>query len=404
VASVRRIRISSNVKVLSFAAVGSHGREWWTRFASSALALAMLPAPAFAQSSRAFLDLAPDLASKIAAALAPAAAIRLSFPADDERVQAEVARLLGARGFRVVEDSDAAIVSGSCLANLRERVCVAAIGRGDARRVVMTTRLRAGDAAVDRDPVVALELRPLYTQRGPMLDVAEAGGKLLVLTPDAVALIADADTGALAGRAVASQPIRTSRVWPRDLRGMLRVTVSGFEAFLPGVICRGTASPFTLACADENEPWPIGLDNGGLAPSRNTFSTPEGLTFYEGASLGGGRWLLVGEQGVLTFLDAGRRVTARGDVADHAIGFPESCAADGSYVVTAARSPETSHDTLRLSRLVNGQLVRLPSTIALAGVLTSLWAAPGARAATAIVHDFNAGRYEAFHITLSCAR
>jgi hypothetical protein len=107
---------------------------------------------------------------------------------------------------------------------------------------------------------------------------------------------------------------------------------------------------------------------------------------------------------VLTFLDAGRRVTARGDVADHATGFPESCDADASYVVTAARSTETSHDTLRLSRLVNGQLVPLPSTIALAGVLTSLWAAPGTRAATAIVHDFNAGRYEAFHITLSCAR
>jgi len=393
-----------DVKVLSFAAVGCHGREWWTRFASSALALATLSVPASAQSSGTFVDLAPDLASKIAAALAPAASVRLSFAKDDERVQAEVARLLGASGFRVVENGDAAVVSGSCLANLRERVCVAEIGRGEARRVVMTTRLRDGDAGASRDPVVAVELRPLYTQRSPMLDVADADGRLLVLTPEAVALIADTDGGTLTGRAIASQPIRTSRVWPRDLRGALRVTASGFEAFLPGVTCRGTSSPFTLACADESEPWPIGLDNSGLTPSRNTFSTPEGLTFYEAASLGGGRWLVVGEQGVLTFLDARRRVTARGDAADHAIGFPESCASDASYVVTAARAPEASHDTLRLSRLVNGQLVPLPSTVALPGVLTSLWAAPGARAATAIVHDFNAGRYEAFHITLSCAR
>jgi hypothetical protein len=396
--------ISSDVKVLSFAAVGFHGREWWTRFASSALALATLSAPASAQSSATYVDLAPDLASRIAAALVPAAPVRLTFARDDERMQAEVARLLGARGFRVVDNDGAAAVGGGCFANLRERVCVAEIGRGEARRAVMTTRPHDADAAVNRDPVIALELRPIYTQRSPMIDVVDADGKLLVLTPEAVTLIANIDGGSLTGRVVASQPIRTLRVWPRDLRGTLRVTASGFEAFLPGVTCRGTSSPFTLACADESEPWPIGLDNSGLAPSRNTFSTPEGLTFYEAASLGGGRWLVVGEQGVLTFLDAGRRVTARGDSADHATGFPESCASDSTYVVTAARAAETRHDALRLSRVVNGQLVPLPSTIALPGVLTALWAAPGARAATAIVHDFTAGRYEAFHVTLSCAR
>jgi hypothetical protein len=395
---------SSRAKVLSFGNVSSHVREWWTRFASSALALATLSGAASAQSSATFVDLAPDLAAKIAAALTPTASIRLSFQKDDERVQAEVARLLAARGFRVVESGDATVVSGGCLANLRERVCAVGIGSGEARRMAMTTRPHGGDAAMNRDPVVAVELRPLFTQRSPLLDVAEAGGSLLVLTPQAVTLVADTDRDTLAGRVVASQPIKTARLWPRDLRGVLRVTASGFEAFLPGVTCRGSVSPFTLACADENEPWPIGLDNGGLAPSRNTFSTPEGLTFYEAASLGGDRWLVVGEQGVLTFLDARRRVTARGDAADHAIGFPESCASDTSYVVTAARAPEASNDTLRLSRLVNGQLVPLASTVALPGVLTSLWAAPGARAATAIVHDFNAGRYEAFHVTLSCAR
>jgi hypothetical protein len=397
------IPITRDVKVLSFAAVGCHGREWWTRFASSALALATLSAPASAQTSGTNVDLAPDLASKIAAALAPAAAVRLSFAKDDERVQAEVARLLGARGFRVVETGDAAEVRGSCLANLRERVCVAEIGRGEARRVVMSTRAHEGRASVEPDPVVAVELRPLYTQRGPMLDVAEADGTLLVLTPDAVRLVAN--TGdSLTGRTIALQPITTSRVWPRDLRGTVRVTASGFEAFLPGVTCRGTSSPFRLTCADESEPWPIGLDNSGLAPSRNTFSTPEGLIFYEAASLGGGRWLVVGEQGVLTFLDARRAVTARGPSADHAIGFPEGCGFDSAYVVTAARAPEAIGDALQLSRLVNGQLLPLSSTIALPGVLTALWAAPGARAATAIVHDFNTGRYEAFHVTLSCSR
>ena len=157
---------------VTFSNVRAQGREWRTRFASSALALATLSAAASAQSPATFVDLAPDLASKIAATLAPATPIRLSFQKDDERVQAAVARLLAGRGFRVVESADSTVVSGGCLANLRERVCAAGIGSGEARRVVMTTGLHGGDAEANRDPVVAAELRPLYAQRGPMLDAA----------------------------------------------------------------------------------------------------------------------------------------------------------------------------------------------------------------------------------------
>src|SRR5262249_28767759 len=155
-----------------------------------------------------------------------------------------------------------------------------------------------------------------------------------------VSLVGDAAADNLTGRVMASQPIRTVRVWPRDTRGLLRTVATGFEAFLPGVVCRGTVTPFTLACADEGEPWPLGLDNGGLSASRITFVTPEGLTFYEAAPLDAGRWLVVGERGVLTFLDAQRRATARSESADHAIGFPDACGADGPYVVTATRGSQ----------------------------------------------------------------
>src|SRR5262249_48856885 len=154
-------------------------------------------------------------------------------------------------------------------------------------------------------------LRPIYTQRGPMLDVAEVNNQLLVLSPDAVTLVGDIGGGNGSGRTIASRPIGTSRVWPRDVRGALHIAPSGFEAFLPGVICGGTMALLTRAGADESDPWPIGLENSGLTPSRNTFATPEGLTFYEAAALGGGRWLVVGDRGILTFLDARRRVTAR---------------------------------------------------------------------------------------------
>jgi len=37
---------------------------------------------------------------------------------------------------------------------------------------------------------------------------------------------------------------------------------------LPGVACRGTINPFALVCADDSEPWPIGLDNSGIKAFR----------------------------------------------------------------------------------------------------------------------------------------
>src|SRR5262249_25108046 len=113
----------TEMKVLSFAAV--EGREWWTRFAWSALALLALAAPAAAQHDTTFVDLAPDLASKIADAIPSGATLHLAFPSDDTEMHGEVARLLAARGVRIVDGGDATPVRASCHSNLRERVCAA---------------------------------------------------------------------------------------------------------------------------------------------------------------------------------------------------------------------------------------------------------------------------------------
>jgi hypothetical protein len=404
VASVRRSSNGTEVTVLSFAAVGFHGREWWPRLTLAALALTTLPIPALAQPPAAFVDLAAEFASSIEAAVGRGAAVRVTFAPDQARMQSEVVRVLSARGVRVADSADAIAVTAACSVNLRDRVCAAQIGRGDARRLVMTTRPLALTGDTDADPIVAIELRPVFTQRRPLLDVAAAGDHLLVLTPDSVMLVAEATAGNPGGRVIGSKPIATARVWPRDLRGRLRVAAPTFEAFLPGVTCRGSVSPFALVCADDIEPWPIGLENAGVAPSRNAFSTRDGFTFYEAAPLGAGRWLLVSERSALTLLDNGRRTTAQSDSVEHAAGFPDSCAGPAPYVVTDGRTPDGGSDLLRLFRFVDARLVPLPSTVVLPGALLSLWSGPDGGGATAIVHDRTAGRYEAFHITLSCAR
>ena len=393
------------MRVLSFAAVAFHGRDWWPTLALAALALTTSPASALAQPPvAAFVDLAPDFASRIARVVGTGAAVRVAFPPDQARVQAELIRVLAARGVRITDTADATAVNASCSTNLRDRVCVADIGRGEARRVVITSSPRLPGKDPDAAPIVGIELRSIYTQRTPILDVTPAGDRLLVLTPDAVLLVADASGANDGGREVASTAIVTARVWPRDLRGRLRVAGQNFEAFLPGVACRGTITPFALVCADDSEPWPIGLDNGGIAPSRNAFSTADGFTFYEAAPVGSGRFLLAGERSALTLVEAGRRTAVRSDPADHIAGFPDACAADAPYVIADAPAADGDGDVLRLFRLADVRLVATGSATTLPGPLTALWSATLSGPATAIVHDLRAGRYEAFHLTLSCAR
>ena len=122
------------------------------------------------------------------------------------------------------------------------------------------------------------------------------------------------------------------------------------------------------------------------------------------APVGGGRFLLAGERSVLTLLDAGRRTALRSDPADHVAGFPDACAADAPYVIADAPASDTDGDVLRLFRFADARLVATGSATTLPGALTALWSAPVSGPATAIVHDLRAGRYEAFHLTLSCAR
>jgi hypothetical protein len=128
------------------------------------------------------------------------------------------------------------------------------------------------------------------------------------------------------------------------------------------------------------------------------------LSFYDVASLDDRRWLVVDPKGTLTFLDAQRQVVAKGDVADHVVGLRAPCNAS-TYVVTAPRQAEAeSADRLRLSRVSGSALVAEGSTLVLSGVLTALWPAQDERAAIAVIYDAHAGRYEALHLSLSCAR
>lgn len=378
--------------------------------ATRALVFTLMLAPASAQPPSPYQEIATELAVKIAAALPSAEPAALSFMTIDgadqagvRQLQTEMARALTARGVRVTESPEGASivrVRVSCLDNLRERACVADIQTGASRQVVAATRPL--DTRAARPAIVSIDVQPLFSQRAPILDAVVAGDRLVVLDPRSVTRYQRSDAG---WQRIDSQPIATTRVWPRDLRGRVRVDGTRIEVFLPGVICRSASDGTRLTCADERQPWPIGIDNTGVEANRNDFHTPEGLAFFGAAPLGAdanARWLAAGQTGALLFLDESRRLVATIASGDDVVALDAPCA--GPVVLVASSGRSDRPDTLRLFRVLHRQLVPAAAPVELPGRFTALWAAPGATVATAVAQDAGAERYDAFQIRLACDR
>ncbi len=366
-----------------------------------------------AQTSFSYQDLAPELAARIAAAIPAGAQVSLTRSSETvseneadnvAAFQADVAVRLKTRGVRVTAESDGVMaIRIGCHQNLRERSCVAEIRSAGARDRVMVTRAHDGGLRQEDSAWFSLDVRPLFAQRVQLLDVASLDDRLLVLDVQSLSLYRRT---ASTWQRVESRPLAADGTWPRDPRGRLRITGDRVEAWLPGLFCTGAVAPLAFTCAREQRPWPIGIENGGLEPGRNHFATPEGLAFYSAVPIGNaaeGRWLIADREGALTWLDATRRAAGSAGVADDIAALAPACQAD-TTIVAVEHAPGSFSDALRTFQAVSGRLVSAASPIALPGVVTALWSTPGADAATVIVHDPGAARYEALQIRVACGR
>jgi len=391
------------MKVLSFAAVGIHGRECRARAVGASLAL-VVAVSGFAQplSSQ---DVAAELAARIASVVTPPEPIQLSTADADAPLRADLVRLLRARGLQVA-DAATVTVRVTCGENLRDDFCAADIERRGGRQVVAVSKPRVSGTDRAVEPSVTLTLRPVYAQRAQMLDVAPVADQLIVLEPGRLTLRPRRAEANETPPPIASVPVLTARSMPRDVRGRVRATGESFEALLPGVTCRGVVKPFSANCADEGSAWPLGIDNSGIVASRNHFSTPEGLGFFGVASIGTSAapaWLMADDRGALVFLDAQRAPAGRAGAADDIIRIQASCSA-GAYVVTSSRAAGAEDvDEVQLQRIVERALVPV-ATVRTTGIVTALWADAGASHATAIVRSGTVPRYEAFAVSVSCVR
>jgi len=380
----------------------------------TALILAVFLAPFAAQTASTFKDLAAELAETLAARLTPSEQINVIVAGGDAAETAQrreirdtIVGALRARGVRLTDTPEAATrVEVTCGANLRERACLAEVRKGDAWDVVAASRLWTDDVRGQRNPPVglSLEMRPIFAQHDPILDIALTADRLLVLEP---AAIDGYERRAAGWNTVQSRPIAPTRRWPRDVRGRLWIDDAAVEVRLPGITCHAAVDLGNLTCVEERQAWPLGIENAGLDATRNYFTTPEGLPFFAAAAVGSGsdtRWLVADQSGVLALLDGARRVVARSESGDDLVALTVPCAPGAHVLVASSSVRRRDTETLRLLRVVGNQLMPAAAPIEVAGTVTALWSTRGTAIATVVVRDAGGERYEAFHVSIACNR
>jgi hypothetical protein len=392
--------------------VGHHGGDARAGFAMCVLSILVSAVPRAAQAPAEFQDLLSDLVAKIVAAVPSGTPVSVSASSaeraddgrqlEDERLEDALTGLLRARGVGVVAAADGVVsLRLACLRSLRDRSCLAEIHRGTATEVVVVAKPQTSEVRADERRGLRLDLRPLFAQRAPILDVVLLDQRVLVLDPASITLYRPTDAG---WEVVETRALPAERVWPRDVRGRLLVEGDRIEAFLPGVTCAGILEGLTLTCTEGRRPWPLGIENVGLDARRNDFATPEGLGFIGAAALGadaGARWLVAERTGALTLLDDARALVVNGGRADDVVLLAAPCETT-THVVTASRAD--GRDALQLHRVTGRQVVPASPPFPLSGSLTVLWPTARTTAATAVVHDPTTGRHEAFLASIACSR
>jgi hypothetical protein len=359
-------------------------------------------------------QLAQDLASRIAAVVAPLEEVRLAGVDPDSRnaaadrlVQPEIAALLRARGLSLIlTPSDrAASVRIACSENLRDSVCAAEIVKGDIREIVVASGQRGGTVP-DVSRVVALDVQPILSQAERILDLVEIGDRLLVLNTAGFQMYQRSETGWKAGTAYRTTWETASS---RDPRGRLSVNGTSVDAFLPGMVCHCTLEPFQANCAQSPDaPWPVGVPNSSLSPHANYFTSPKTPAFFTAAPLGGDTvsgWLLAGIDGKLHILGDtfAARQTLPG-LGDDIASVKTGCGPDRQIIVALSNLDGNEADSLQAYEMAGSQLVAVTPPVAMAGRVTALWEVPGKPRVLVVAQNRDSGRHEAFYVGLACAR
>ncbi len=389
------------------------------------VALALLVClPAVAQWS----DPAARLARDIAAITGPgtitlAVRNRSSLSADGiPAIQRELEMQLRSAGVRVVTaNATAAEINLMLSENAQGYVWVAEVRQAGETKVAMVSAPRSTEAVpLQSGPVVAIRQHRLWSQDERILDVAVlpvSQAHMVVLDAANATLYKMSDD-----RWVMEQqmPVPRPGAWPRDLRGrVLAGRDHLFDAYLPGIVCRSSATPpLVLGCVPGDDPWPIGNNQTALfGAARNFFTgvvTP-GIgrltsvpAFYSAAGIPRPQytlWVLASTDGTFHLMDGVNdlKIGSAGDWGSDLVSVSSSCGTRTQLLVTGVADGEFP-DVVRAFEIADRQPVEVSPPAELPGPVTALWSSADGRSATAVAHNLKTGQYDAFELTVACGQ
>ena len=371
-----------------------------------------------------------QLARKIAAVTGPGAvatefANKSSLDRPDvEAIQRGLVNELASLGVLSVSPDQAVATARVTLSeNLQNYVWVAQIQQGNNEpSIVMVEVPRQGFAPIEH-PASAMVIHKalLWTDENRILDAAVVNGnpqRMILLEAENIVLAKLQD-----GRWQHEQslPILHTRSWPRDLRGRLALRKDHlFDVYLPGVFCRSNSSaPLAVVCYDSDDPWPLGGDQSGLsaffAPTRNFFTgaLSPGIDkqttvkpFYSAAMLPRDKyklWVFSTVDGQIHLLDGvSDQTVAKLSWGSDLASVHSGCGL--GWQVLATGNGDAESETVRAFEIADREPVAVSQAVDFGYGLTALWTDLDGTGAIAVLQNQETGKYEAYHLSITCSQ
>ncbi len=267
-------------------------------------------------------------------------------------------------------------------------VWTAEVVRAGKREAVLVERAAAIAGAAAPLPV-RIQKALLWEQSEPALDAALIDGGLVLLMPEAAAIV-DLSAGARPRRVA----LGIDGPLPRDARGRISVEGGAVRFFVPGAACEGTLDPeFVVKCAEATTVWPGMPDNASLVAGRNYFSI-EGLEPFFSAAAAGNGWVLAGIDGQARLYDA----SLQNGAVVGAAGSEIAPAATACGPVLLATSAGGERDTAQAFEIRDGKMTAVSDPLEFPGPVVAL------SSSAAVAREAQTGRYAVFSLAISCGR
>jgi len=317
--------------------------------------------------------------------------------------------------------------------NLHGGLWIAEVQEGTETRVTMLPVNLDAAPAEPGGPTLILRGKPIITEPERVLDAqifsSTGQQRLIVLESWQVVVYArkaagPAPTATTATPTLSSPWIEEQKLsipyianFSRDMRGRIVAAQDHlFNAYLPGVMCRGAdnGSAITLACAGSDDPWPVTPTQkafydsarnyfmGVLAPGFGMQLAP----FYQAAEIshaGSAATLLddVDGSAVLVQNNQSAPINGTNDWGSDLAAIHSACGSGAQVLVSGSGAAKVS-DSLRAYEISGREAVPASTPLQVPGGVTAIWPSISGESAIVVIDKPDSNEYEVWSVAASC--